>query len=119
MISLFTTAQVLLVSVVLAFLLSFIPRKQPTEAPVTDKAHEQTLQTNTTPSPPSAQREKSDEPAAMPTDPLSDVDPKAAKQPYDAFLVLDVEATCQPGTDFNYANEIIASFTCSRQRGPY
>jgi hypothetical protein len=28
-------------------------------------------------------------------------------QPYDAFLVLDVEATCQQGTDFNYPNEII------------
>lgn len=31
------------------------------------------------------------------------------KQPYDAFLVLDVEATCQEGTDFNYPNEIIVS----------
>lgn len=28
-------------------------------------------------------------------------------QPYDAFLVLDVEATCLQGTDFNYPNEII------------
>lgn len=30
-----------------------------------------------------------------------------SKQPYDAFLVLDVEATCQEGTDFNFPNEII------------
>lgn len=29
------------------------------------------------------------------------------KQPYDAFLLLDVEATCQRGADFNYPNEII------------
>lgn len=42
-----------------------------------------------------------------------DIEPNAAKQPYDAFLVLDVEATCQPGTDFNYANEIIASLSSS------
>lgn len=32
-------------------------------------------------------------------------------QPYDAFLVLDVEATCQEGTDFNWPNEIIVSDT--------
>ncbi|KAI9433979.1 ribonuclease H-like domain-containing protein [Lactarius indigo] len=30
-----------------------------------------------------------------------------APQPYDAFLVLDVEATCYPGTDFHWPNEII------------
>jgi len=29
------------------------------------------------------------------------------KQPYEAFLVLDVEGTCQLGSDFNYPNEII------------
>lgn len=29
------------------------------------------------------------------------------KQPYEAFLVLDVEATCHMGTDFNFPNEII------------
>jgi len=28
-------------------------------------------------------------------------------QPYDAFLVLDVEATCFRGTGFDYPNEII------------
>ncbi|KAF9483805.1 hypothetical protein BDN70DRAFT_873427 [Pholiota conissans] len=28
-------------------------------------------------------------------------------QPYDAFLVLDLEGTCELGTDFNYPNEII------------
>ena len=40
---------------------------------------------------------------------VENIDPIAAKQLYDAFLVVDVEATCMPGTDFNYANEIIAS----------
>ena len=45
----------------------------------------------------------------MPSRPTHSVDPAPAVQTYDAFLVLDVEATCQPGTDFNYANEIIAS----------
>jgi hypothetical protein len=30
-------------------------------------------------------------------------------QPYDAFLVVDVEATCVPGTDFSYPNEIIVN----------
>jgi hypothetical protein len=29
------------------------------------------------------------------------------KQPYDAFLVLDVEATCEEGTGFEWPNEII------------
>ena len=33
--------------------------------------------------------------------------PWPVKQPFDAFLVLDVEATCQEGTDFNWPNEII------------
>lgn len=47
-------------------------------------------------------------PATMPSL-VTALDPGAAKQTYDAFLVLDVEGTCQPGTDFNYANEIIAS----------
>ena len=37
----------------------------------------------------------------------ADIDWTAVRQPYDAYLVLDVEATCMPGTDFNYANEII------------
>ena len=40
-----------------------------------------------------------------------DIDPSAAKQAYDAFLVVDVEATCLLGTDFNYANEIIVSLS--------
>ena len=32
------------------------------------------------------------------------------KQPYDAFLVLDVEGTCEDGAKaFDYPNEIIAS----------
>jgi hypothetical protein len=29
------------------------------------------------------------------------------KQPYEAFLVLDVEGTCHLGSDYNYPNEII------------
>jgi len=28
-------------------------------------------------------------------------------QPFEAFLVLDIEGTCNQGTDFNYPNEII------------
>jgi hypothetical protein len=31
-------------------------------------------------------------------------------QPYDVFLVLDVEATCLQGTDFHWPNEIIVSY---------
>jgi hypothetical protein len=30
-----------------------------------------------------------------------------ARQPWEYFLVLDVEATCVAGTDFNWPNEII------------
>lgn len=37
------------------------------------------------------------------------VTPPATKQPYDAFLVLDVEATCVQGADLNWSNEIIVS----------
>lgn len=37
------------------------------------------------------------------------IDRTFVKQTYEAFLVLDVEATCMPGTDFNYPNEIIVS----------
>lgn len=33
------------------------------------------------------------------------------KQPYDAFLVLDVEATCFRGTGFDWPNEIIVRWT--------
>ncbi|KAL4251632.1 3'-5' Exoribonuclease [Abortiporus biennis] len=35
------------------------------------------------------------------------IDRTLVKQAYDAFLVLDVEATCVQGADFNYPNEII------------
>jgi hypothetical protein len=34
-------------------------------------------------------------------------EPPIPPQPIDVFLVLDVEATCQQGVDFNYPNEII------------
>ena len=33
------------------------------------------------------------------------------KQTFDAFLVLDIEGTCDSGTNFDYPNEIIASHT--------
>lgn len=46
-------------------------------------------------------------PSTMPVAPAEDIDSFAAKQSFDAFLVLDVEATCLPGTNFDYANEII------------
>ncbi|KXN82506.1 3'-5' exonuclease eri1 [Leucoagaricus sp. SymC.cos] len=38
--------------------------------------------------------------------------PFRVQQPYDAFLILDVEATCFQGTDFNYPNEIIEFPIC-------
>ncbi|KAF8803549.1 hypothetical protein BYT27DRAFT_7109456 [Phlegmacium glaucopus] len=34
------------------------------------------------------------------------------KQPYDVFLVLDIEGTCDRGTTFNYPNEIIELPVC-------
>lgn len=58
---------------------------------------------------PTSTTEKDTGVQTMPSRPTHSVDPAAAIQTYDAFLVLDVEATCQPGTDFNYANEIIVS----------
>lgn len=120
MISLFNIAQVLLVAVVLAFLLSFIPRRQPKQAPIEGNApvaREQVSEQPTTgPSQPNKQRNKRKTSGPMTADLPSDIDPNAVKQLYDAFLVLDVEATCQPGTDFNYANEIIASCSHSLLR---
>lgn len=38
------------------------------------------------------------------------IEPLHPRQPYDAFLVLDIEGTCKLGTDFNYPNEIIVRF---------
>jgi hypothetical protein len=35
--------------------------------------------------------------------------PSPVKQPYDAFLILDVEATCIQGSGLNWPNELIAS----------
>jgi hypothetical protein len=43
-------------------------------------------------------------------------------QPYDVFLVLDVEATCLQGTDFHWPNEIIVSYRiemCSHRSVEY
>lgn len=37
--------------------------------------------------------------------------PRPFKQPYQSFLCFDVEATCEPGTNFDYPNEIIVSLT--------
>jgi len=36
-----------------------------------------------------------------------------ARQPWDYFLVLDVEATCVPGADFSWPNEIIVCLSAS------
>jgi hypothetical protein len=46
------------------------------------------------------------DPLSIPTTPGRPVDARV-KQPYEAFLVLDIEGTCELGTDFNYPNEII------------
>lgn len=35
------------------------------------------------------------------------------RQPWEYILVLDVEATCVAGTDFNWPNEIIVRTLCS------
>lgn len=43
----------------------------------------------------------------MPAKKKNEKDYTGVKQPYDAFLVLDVEGTCESGTDFNWPNEII------------
>ncbi len=40
---------------------------------------------------------------------------KRTKQPYETFLVLDVEGTCVQGSDFGYPNEIIVR-ACHRPR---
>lgn len=45
-------------------------------------------------------------PPDSPPDPPKDPSFKPM-QPYDALLILDVEATCFQGTDFDYPNEII------------
>ena len=41
-----------------------------------------------------------------PSPPISSKGPRI-KQPFEVFLVLDIEGTCDLGTDFNYPNEII------------
>lgn len=112
MISLPTNVQVLLAVLVLAFLATFLPKREQPETPVDNKAREQPTQNpKTQPRQPATGPTEKD-PLPMVIDPPSNIDPTAVKQYYDAYLVLDVEATCQPGTDFNYANEIIASLFC-------
>lgn len=60
-----------------------------------------------------------DMPSPVVSKPISSQCPTKTKQPYEAFLILDVEATCHPGTDFNFPNEIIVCtkiislYTCS------
>lgn len=39
-------------------------------------------------------------------------EPSMTRQPYEVFLVLDIEGTCDQGTDFNYPNEIIEFPVC-------
>ena len=34
---------------------------------------------------------------------------KCVRQPFDAYLVVDFEGTCQENSDFNYPNEIIVN----------
>lgn len=46
-------------------------------------------------------------PVSVPMDASST--PSRQRQRWDAFLVLDVEGTCETGTTFSYPNEIIAS----------
>jgi len=48
--------------------------------------------------------------------------PRGVEQPYDAFLVLDVEATCVEESTFDYANEIIEWPVCLlrwKDKDPY
>jgi hypothetical protein len=56
-------------------------------------------------------------PDAAPIPPRNDELPQSSQcqtawlcQPYDAFLVLDVEATCLQGTGFHWPNEIIVRY---------
>lgn len=112
-----SAAWILLAAAVLGFLLSIITRrrlsKQPQETLVHNTAPEQPLYETTPlhsqPDKTSGKRKITGDFTPMLQDRPSDIDPPAVKQKYDAFLVLDVEGTCMPGTDFNYANEIIAS----------
>lgn len=109
----------LLAALLLGCLVAVIARKYSSKTPPT--LHTEAPEDNTkTPveSPPAidsmpsvatSSQEKSATKNTVPDTPPKDIDPPAAKQMFDAFLVLDVEATCMPGTDFNYANEIIAS----------
>ena len=42
---------------------------------------------------------------------FSEIETIDTKQPYDVFLVLDVEATCVRGSSFEWPNEIIVCRT--------
>lgn len=53
-----------------------------------------------------ARRAKVKKPAVKTTDLAAPCIEKTI-QPYEVFLVLDLEGTCKLGTDFNYPNEII------------
>ena len=96
---------------VLAVVLFHLRPKKQADLPVAEKALDDTQvpPRNSTRLSPAPETEKDEGLNTMPVYPSSQIDPGAAKQTYEAYLVLDVEATCQAGTDFNYANEIIAS----------
>jgi hypothetical protein len=107
--SLTTISQLLLAAVCLALLLAFVPRKQLHKAPEAPEADDDLLHAHKQPVKDKDEDKHSSTMAYAAA--LTDIDWSAVKQPYDAFLVLDVEATCMPGTDFNYANEIIVSLS--------
>lgn len=104
---LFLLAFLASIVLVLAYLRRRSTIKVPEEAPNDSKTPIAAPLPNSNPSP-------SPSPSAIPpaTNDMTHepfIDRTYVKQSYDAFLVLDVEATCMPGTDFNYPNEIIVS----------
>ena len=112
--------QLLLAVLLLACVMALSSRKRSSKLPNLDVAlpNEAPIANTKTPgesrpaimSPVATSSQEKDRTKNFPSDsPPEDIDPTAVRQSFDAFLVLDVEATCMPGTDFNYANEIIAS----------
>lgn len=104
-----TSQLFLLVAFLLAVLIAIVARKHEAPAPDDPLSHEKDTA-------PAIEEQKDSESEMGPSAALTDIDWTAVKQPYDAYLVLDVEATCMPGTDFNYANEIIVSALCRAAR---
>lgn len=99
------------------FLLGFAPALRPAETPAVSEPPEQ---------PPfsprrSKKKMRYHKTARHPKTKKAIVAPTVAvyalprtRQPYDAFLVLDLEGTCELGTDFSYPNEIIVRDIISR-----